>query len=46
VINRFVKRTSSGGVCINDVVWQNGWEGLPFGGILRLIPPPSLTVNR
>lgn len=32
VISTFLKRTSSGGVCVNDVIWQNGWEGLPFGG--------------
>ena len=33
IIKKFLTKTSSGGVCINDVVWQNGWEGLPFGGV-------------
>jgi len=32
-INKLVSKTSSGGVCINDVVWHNAWEGLPFGGV-------------
>jgi len=33
VVQKFLKRTSSGGVCINDVIWHNGLEGLPFGGV-------------
>ncbi|CAG7716185.1 unnamed protein product, partial [Allacma fusca] len=33
VYNKMIESTSSGGVCINDVVWQNAWHGLPFGGV-------------
>jgi acyl-CoA reductase-like NAD-dependent aldehyde dehydrogenase len=33
VVQKFMTRTSSGGVCINDVIWHNGLEGLPFGGV-------------
>ena len=33
LVRKFLTKTSSGGACINDVVWQNGFEGLPFGGV-------------
>ena len=28
-----IDRTTSGGVCVNDLVWQGGHENLPFGGV-------------
>jgi aldehyde dehydrogenase (NAD+) len=28
-----IENTSSGGVCENDALWQNGQIGLPFGGV-------------
>jgi hypothetical protein len=33
ILDYFIDNTSSGAVCCNDVVVQNGWEGLPFGGV-------------
>lgn len=33
VNKKIIAKTSSGGVCVNDVVWHNAWQGLPFGGI-------------
>jgi coniferyl-aldehyde dehydrogenase len=30
---RVIDTTTSGSVCINDLVWQGGQENLPFGGI-------------
>jgi len=32
-LDYFIDNSSSGAVCCNDVVVQNGWEGLPFGGV-------------
>lgn len=32
-INRILSSTSSGSVCINDVIVQNGVHDLPFGGV-------------
>jgi len=29
----FINNTSSGAICCNDVVVQNAWEGLAFGGV-------------
>lgn len=31
--NKIINSTSSGGVCINDVIMQAGIPGLPFGGV-------------
>ncbi|CAG7818931.1 unnamed protein product [Allacma fusca] len=28
-----LESTSSGNVCVNNVVWQANWVGLPFGGV-------------
>jgi aldehyde dehydrogenase (NAD+) len=28
-----IEKTSSGGVCVNDVSWHAAWQGLPFGGV-------------
>jgi coniferyl-aldehyde dehydrogenase len=28
-----IENTTSGSVCVNDLVWQGGHENLPFGGI-------------
>jgi hypothetical protein len=28
-----LSETSSGGACVNDVIWHNLWPGLPFGGV-------------
>ena len=33
VIDRFVAETSSGGVCINDIMMHFTEANLPFGGI-------------
>lgn len=33
IIKKMLNEVSSGSVCINDCVWQNGWDGLPFGGV-------------
>ncbi|UTW56761.1 coniferyl aldehyde dehydrogenase [Kordiimonas sp. SCSIO 12610] len=30
---KIVNSTTSGSVCINDLVWQGGQENLPFGGV-------------
>ncbi|CAG7816277.1 unnamed protein product [Allacma fusca] len=30
---RMLEQTSSGGACVNDVIWHNLWPGLPFGGV-------------
>lgn len=30
---QLVDATISGGVCVNDVMWHSGWQGLAFGGI-------------
>ncbi|ODN04714.1 Aldehyde dehydrogenase family 3 member B1 [Orchesella cincta] len=32
-LDYFIEKTTSGAICCNDVVVQNGWEGLPFGGV-------------
>jgi aldehyde dehydrogenase (NAD+) len=32
-VNKMLSSISSGGSCVNDVVWQNPWRGLPFGGV-------------
>lgn len=31
--SRIIEKTSSGGVCVNDVTWHAAWQGLPFGGV-------------
>ncbi|CAG7818205.1 unnamed protein product [Allacma fusca] len=33
VIRKLIETTSSGNICVNDVLWQSVWLGLPFGGV-------------
>ncbi|KAG4074044.1 hypothetical protein HA402_014249 [Bradysia odoriphaga] len=33
VNKRIIAKTTSGGVCVNDVTWHSAWQGLPFGGV-------------
>ncbi|KAJ6648024.1 Aldehyde dehydrogenase family 3 member A2 [Pseudolycoriella hygida] len=33
VNKKIIAKTSSGGVCVNDVTWHCAWQGLPFGGV-------------
>ena len=42
----FTQRTTSGGVCINDVIMHVMQEELPFGGVGTSRAPASLPARR